>query len=113
MSSVVIRQYPTFNIGSTKKLIFGVADSCRLDEIRVVNTVSKTIIVQIEFFRIDITTEGSESFLKNISIPAYSYVNILDKSLCYLEYGDLLYGNSDFSDNLFNTFISYTKITET
>lgn len=111
---VVFKMWPTANINSTPTLIFGNdQNGCILDGILVSNITDNVIILKFYILR-EVEEETATEFVvaNNVVINANDRIDILKDSTLTLEIGDTLYAYSDFSGNLFNTFISYRSLTE-
>ena len=111
---VNFRMNPTSNIGSTPMIIFGNdAYTCLIDGIVLANISNNVIVVTLAIARE--VTQGSESYFtlaRQISIQPYDRIDALLNVTLTLEPGDLLYASSDYSSNLFNSFVSYRELTE-
>lgn len=110
---VVFKMWPTVNINSTPTLIFGNdQNSCLLDSLLVSNITDNVIIVKFYILREVEETPIEFVLANNIVINANDRIDLLKDSTLTLELGDTLYAYSDFSGNLFNTFVSYRSLTE-
>ena len=111
---VNFRMNPTSNIGSTPMIIFGNdAYTCLIDGIVLANISNNVIVVTLAIARE--VTQGSESYFtlaRQISIQPYDRIDALLNVTLTLDPGDLLYASSDYSSNLFNSFVSYRELTE-
>jgi len=92
-------------------VIFGAAANdtltCLVDSIFLTNLMQKDISVTLSFFR-----SGEYYILANdFSIPPNSSVDILVGSTLTFQPGDLLYAASNYSNNTFNSFVSYRELT--
>lgn len=106
---VNFKLYTTAQVGSTPTLVFGSQQACIIDEVQITNTIQEKILVDITILRED---GINYFFLKQQPINVYGIVNVLKGSVLYLEPGDLLYANSDFSGNLFDCLVSYRQLNE-
>ena len=112
--STPFKMTPTRHVGSTPTLIFGNdVYTCLIDEIILANVTDGTILVTLSIAReVTIGTETDFIFRKQVIIqPNDSFSFPFNRGLT-LEAGDLLYAFSDYSSNLFNTFVSYHELTE-
>lgn len=104
---------PTLNISSTPELIFGSQYTSILDSIVLANQTDGNIIVSLYILREVVQGNATECTVANkIVLSSKSRIDILDSATLTLEAGDLLYAFSDFSGNLFNSFVSYRELTE-
>jgi hypothetical protein len=111
---VNFRMNPTSGIGSTPVIIFGNdACTCLIDGIILANTTNNVIVVTLTVARE--VTIGAETYFTlggQISIQPNDRVDVLLNATLTLQPGDLLYASSDYSSNLFNSFVSYRELTE-
>lgn len=108
------KMLPTANINSTPTLIFGNDQhTCLVDGVILSNLVSNVILVTLSVIReIEVGVETSFVLASQLSLnPNEKPESLLEMSLT-LEPGDLLYANSDYSGNLFNTFVTYREFLE-
>jgi hypothetical protein len=61
---------------------------------------------------VTIGTETYFTLARQISLQPNDRVDVLLNATLTLEPGDLLYASSDYSSNLFNSFVSYRELTE-
>lgn len=110
---VNFKMLPTANINSTPTIIFGNDQyTCVLDGIILASVTNNVILVTLYVAReVTIGTETDFILANQISLNPSERINVLSDSFT-LESGDLLYAYSDFSGNIFNSFISYRELTE-
>lgn len=102
---------PTNNINSSSVVIFGKAANTTLtslvDSILLTNLTQNVIVVSLSFFR------ASKYYIlaNQVSIEAYGNVDVLVGSTLTFEPGDMLYASSNYSSNVFNSFVSYRELT--
>jgi hypothetical protein len=111
---VNFKMWPTKNIGSTSTIIFGNdAFPCLIDGVVLANVTNNPIVVTLEIAReITIGEESYFTFGSQIAIGAFERVDVLFNSSLTLQAGDLLYAYSDYSSNIFNSFVSYRELAE-
>jgi len=110
---VNFKMQPTLNISSTPELIFGSQYTSILDSIVLANQTDGNIIVSLYILREVVQDNATEFTLANkIILSPKERLDLLDAATLTLEAGDLLYAFSDFSGNLFNSFVSYRELTE-
>jgi hypothetical protein len=111
---VTFKMAPTLNISNTPALIFGNDQhTCLMDGIVLANTTDNAIGVTLSIAReVTVGTETYFTLVNQQSIPANSRVDVLLNASLTLEAGDLLYASSDYSNNTFNTFVSYRELLE-
>ena len=111
---VNFRMNPTSDIGSTPVIIFGNdAYTCLIDGIVLANITNNVIVVTLAIAReVTLGTESYFTLAREISIQPYDRIDALLNATLTLEPGDLLYASSDYSSNLFNSFVSYRELTE-
>lgn len=113
MPFVNFKQYITQDINNTPTLIFGSEFNCILDSIILSNKTNSKIIASLYILREVDKDKATECTLANkIVIEPNSLLDILESATLTLEAGDLLYAYSDFSENVFNSFISYRELIE-
>jgi hypothetical protein len=105
---------PTNEISSTPMLIFGNDQNvCLLDSIFLTNLTDNPIEVTLSLSReVEIGTETDFVIVNEMSLDAKGRIDVLQNTSLTLQPGDLLYAYSDFSENVFNAFISYRELTE-
>lgn len=107
--------HPTLKVGSTPTLILGSDQyTCLIDGIVLVNLTSSAIIVTVYVIRE--ITEGKGTnivFANHVSIQSNDRVDLLLNCSLTLQHGDLLYAFSNYSNNIFNTFVSYRELVQT
>ena len=111
---VNFKMTPTKEIGSTPTLIFGNdTHTCLMDGIVLANITDAVILVTLTVAR-EVTVGTETDFILGNQIPLQpnDRVDVLLNATLTLEAGDLLYASSDYSSNLFNTFVSYRELTE-
>ena len=111
---VNFRMNPIYTISSTPILIFGNDQhTCLIDGIVLSNLTDQVILVTLTVAR---ETEVGEETLfvlaDEIPIQPFDRVDALLNLALTLEPGDLLYAQSDYSENIFNAFVSYRELTE-
>ena len=111
---VNFKMKPTGNIGSTPVIIFGNdVHTCLIDGIVLANLNDNPIMVTLAVAREEMSSaEIYYTYSNNIPIQAYGRVDVLLNAALTLEPGDLLYASSDYSSNLFNSFVSYRELIE-
>ena len=111
---VNFRMNPTSGIGSTPVIIFGNdACTCLIDGIVLANVTDNPIVITLAIAReVTIGTESYFTLGGQISLQPNDRVDVLLNATLTLEPGDLLYASSDYSSNLFNSFVSYRELTE-
>ena len=111
---VNFRMNPTSGIGSTPVIIFGNdACTCLIDGIVLANVTDNPIVITLAIAReVTIGAETYFTLARQISIQPNDRVDVLLNATLTLEVGDLLYASSDYSSNLFNSFVSYRELTE-
>jgi len=111
---VNFRMNPTSGIGSTPVIIFGNdVYTCLIDGIVLANVTDNPIVITLAIARE--VTIGAETYFTlggQISLQPNDRVDVLLNTTLTLEPGDLLYASSDYSSNLFNSFVSYRELTE-
>lgn len=105
---------PTGPLSNTPALIFGKRDhTCLVDGIVLTNLTDKPILVSLSVSRV--SPEGQETrfvVINQVSIPSRGWVDVLREASLTLEAGDSVYAASDYSNHLFNTFVSYRELME-
>ena len=111
---VNFKMNPTSGIGSTPVIIFGNdAYTCLIDGIVLANVTDNPIVITLAIAReVTIGTESYFTLGGQISLQPNDRVEVLLNAILTLEVGDLLYASSDYSSNLFNSFVSYRELTE-
>ena len=111
---VNFKMNPTSGIGSTPVIIFGNdAYTCLIDGIVLANVTENPIVITLAIAReVTIGTESYFTLGGQISLQPNERVDVLLNATLTLEPGDLLYASSDYSSNLFNSFVSYRELTE-
>jgi hypothetical protein len=110
----------TVNIDSTPLLIFGEQSTCIIDSIILCNMTDQDIFIDLKFL-IDDPDNPEGVFIKNYLIPRFTTVDLMaylrnensSDSIMYPSGGDLIYANSDSSNNRFNCFVFYRALLET
>jgi hypothetical protein len=105
--------FPTANINNTPTLVFGTEVYCRLDSIRIVNNSNNNILVDIKLLREISEVPRYFNIFNHANIDPYGCQDLLSidyGGLIYVEPGDILFGNSDFSKNKFDCLISYREV---
>jgi hypothetical protein len=112
---VNFKMHPTLKVGSTPTIILGSDQyTCLIDGIVLANLTPNAIIITVYVAREII--EGKESnivFANHVSIQANDRVDLLLNCSLTLQPGDLLYAFSNYSNNIFNTFVSYRELVQT
>ena len=110
---VNFKMQPTLNISSTPELVFGSECTAILDGLILASQSDNTMVASLYILREVSKDKATEFTLANkVVLNPHQQLDILDNATLTLEAGDLLYAYSDFSGNLFNTFISYRELTE-
>jgi len=111
---VNFKMLPTLNIDSTPMLIFGNDQyTCVLDGIFLASVTNNIILITLYVAReVSIGTETDFILANQISLNPNDRCDVLQNTSMILEPGDLLYASSDFSGNIFNSFVSYRELTE-
>ena len=111
---VNFRMTPTQTISSTPTLIFGNDQhTCLIDGIVLSNLTDKVILVTLTVAReIEVGEETLFVLADEIPIQSSDRIDALLNMALTLESGDLLYAQSDYSENIFNAFVSYRELTE-
>lgn len=106
---------PTSGITTTPIKVFSKNYNCIIDGISIVNMVNNTINVGLYMTRQPSLAAPIDMYdlRKNITLNSYQSLDILHGESFNLEYTDALFAYSDFSENIFNVFISYRALTET
>lgn len=111
---VSFKMNPTLNVDSPPTLIFG-ADltTTLLDSVLLASQVETVLLATVWVSR-EIETGSETKFVlcSRITILPFERVDLLINTTLTLEPGDLLYASSDYSDNLFNAFVSYRSLNE-
>jgi|LakMenEpi03Aug12_release.lakeMendotaPanAssembly.Ray.scaffolds.fasta_scaffold1380289_2 hypothetical protein len=109
------KMWPTSSISSTPLLVFGNdTNTCMVDSIILNNITNNLILVTLTIAReVEVGQEKPFEFGSAIPLRAYERTDALLNMALTMEPGDLLYANSDYSENLFNTFVNYRQLTET
>lgn len=113
---VIPKQHPTKNISSTPTLIFEAQVTSYIDGLFVANQVDNDILFSLYLLR----EEGEPTPTEAVEYPLVLNKNLAAKEsmdwikdLAFVaEAGDLIFAYSDHNNNLFNTFVSYRKLTE-
>lgn len=112
----------TLNIGITPTLIFGNdKNTCSLESILITNQTSAITLVYFYILTEHVNGNLTKSngaiecpFINYIELEPMGYRDVFkDIRVFYLVPGDLLYAYSNFSGNIFNSFVSYRELTET
>lgn len=105
---------PTKEIGSTPTIIFGNdLHTCLIDGIELVNLVDSIITLTLYVAReVTVGIETDFIFRKQLVLQPYDSMDVQINRAFTMEPGDLLYGFSDYSSNLFNAFITYRILNE-
>ena len=108
---------PTQGIGSTPTLIFGNENyACIIEGIIVASQVNNQLLFSLYFLREDDTVSppvATEYMLTtNQTLTANESIDWMHRKTIILQPGDALFAYSDYSDNLFNTFVSYRELKE-
>lgn len=113
---VIPKQHPTKNISSTPTLIFEAQVTCYIDGLIVANQVDNDILFSLYLLREEgepTPTEAVEyPLILNKTLSAKESIDWFRDMAFVAEAGDLIFAYSDYTDNLFNTFVSYRKLTE-
>lgn len=111
---VNFKMTPTQNISSSPTLIFGNDQhTCLIDGIILSNLTDKVILVTLTIAReIEVGVETLFVLADEIPIQPSDRVDALLNMTLTLQPGDLLYAQSDYSENIFNAFINYRELTE-
>ncbi len=109
---VNFKLYPTSSVDSSPVLVFGTENAVMIDSLRLTNTSVNPLLADVFILR-EVGSTGQNFYIaKQFSLPAASALELLDGSVLYLESGDTLWGNSDFSGNRFDSLISYRQLLE-
>jgi hypothetical protein len=108
---VQFKNNPTGNVGSTPTEIFTNSNTCIIDSILFINLTNKQIIISSYLLR-PISTTPTQFDMQQIAIPANGSSELFLGSLFMTEPDDAIYAYSDFSGNLFNSFVNYRALTE-
>jgi hypothetical protein len=93
-------------------LVFGTEQSVMIDSIRLTNTCGNPLLADVYLLR-EVEGLGQDFFIaRQFSLQAPSALELLDGSVLYLEAGDTLWANSDFSGNTYDCLISYRQLLE-
>jgi hypothetical protein len=103
---------PSQGVDSTPLLVCGASITTFVDSIYVCNTTSNDIFVNFytlcERSMVVTTTYRVNKFI----VPRFASAEILTESCLTLQTGDLLYGFSDYSGNLFDCTVSGRQLLE-
>jgi hypothetical protein len=109
---VNFKLYPTSAVDSSPVLVFGTEQSVMIDSMRLTNTSANPLLADVFILR-EISSTGQIFYIaRQFSLAAASALELLDSSVLYLESGDTLWGNSDFSGNTYDCLISYRQLLE-
>ncbi len=109
---VNFKLYPTSSVDSSPVLVFGTENAVMIDSLRLTNTSANPLLADVFILR-EVGSTGQNFYIaKQFSLPAASALELLDGSVLYLESGDTLWGNSDFSGNTYDCLISYRQLLE-
>lgn len=108
---------PTREIGSTPTLIFGNDQyTCIIEGLIVANQVNNQILFSLYLLREDDTVSPPVAveymLTTNQPLEANQSMDWMQGKTFILQPGDTLFAYSDYSDNLFNTFVSYREFIE-
>lgn len=112
---VNFKMSPSLNVGSTPVLIFGAEKTCLIDSILVTNQIDSTINFSLYISREPAYTSGQpiEYMLANtIPLGSLKRADVLEGSVLTCEAGDLMFAYSNFSQSIFNVFVSYRELNE-
>lgn len=111
---VNFRMKPTANISSTPTLVFGNDQhTCLIDGVVLSNLTDNVILVTLTVAReIEVGEETLFVLADEIPIQPSDRLDALLNMALTLDPGDLLYAQSDYSENIFNVFVSYRELTE-
>jgi len=114
MAFVDFKMAPTKDVSSTPVIIFGNdANTCIIDGILLSNKGSNAILVTLQVSReVETGFETYFTLANNININGNSQVDSLNNLTLTLQPGDLLYANSAYSEDSFDTFVSYRILAE-
>ena len=102
---------PTSSIDSTVLQVFSSPQHCIVDSIFLCNTSGQEIFVDISIKATRENVEKTCFVSKRIFLPINGEVQVIDTTL-YLQSGDIIFANSDFSENTFDCEVSYRELTE-
>jgi hypothetical protein len=105
---VNFKPYIVKNINNTPTKIFGSDYTCILDSALWVNLSNVPITVYAYYLKDGIQT----IFCPGVKIDAFGYTDWLYNATFYPGAGEFLYAYSDYSSNLFNSFVSYRQLNE-
>ena len=107
------KMHPTLGINSTPVLIFGAEVTSLIDSVILSSQVETPLIASLWIAR-EVETGFETDFMlaRHVPLVPFETLNFLMNTALTLERGDLLYAMSDYSDNLFNTFVSYRALKE-
>lgn len=109
---VNFKLYPTSSVDSSPVLVLGTEQSVMMDSIRLTNTCGSPLLADVYLLR-EVESVGQAFFIaRQFSLQADSALELLDGSVLYLEAGDTLWANSDFSGNTYDCLISYRQLLE-
>ena len=109
---VNFKLYPTSAVDSSPVLVFGTENAVMIDSMRLTNTCGSPLLADVFILR-EISSTGQIFYIaRRFSLAAASALELLDGSVLYLESGDTLWGNSDFSGNTYDCLISYRQLLE-
>lgn len=110
---VGFKMQPTLSIESTPTVIFQSDVTCLLDSVLLSSQVAVPLIASVWITRED--AEGGQiacMLAQNVSLNPFERLDLLKDTTLTLEPDDLLYAASDYTGNLFNTFVSYRALYE-
>lgn len=111
------------NVSSTPYLMGGAESTCFIDSINVVNTTSNSLLFDSFLLVESGSSTENPYFAYQVPISGYGKQEILNVSInsqgisstptiAYMIPGDLLYVNSDFSENTFDCLVFGRQLTE-
>lgn len=110
---VSFKMQPTLNVNSTPTLIFGSQVTCLLDSVLLANQGETSLVASLWIAReVEPGQETDFMLARRVPLAPFAPLDVLLQTTLTLEPGDLLYAQSDYSDNLFNSFVSYRAFNE-
>lgn len=106
----------TTGIDSTPTIIYGDQVASFIDSVHLCNTTDQDIYVDIKILA---EREGDDGFVtkephlrRRMFIPKFGSIEVVERPKT-MQSGDLMYANSDFSGNFFDSHISARRLLET
>ena len=109
------KRWPVQDIDSTPTLIFGNDQTnCIIEGLFITNTTNNIINVNVYMLYEDEDGNPIEHYLvKSLKINALDSVDFLKGNQIIVKSEDTIFAYSDFSGNLFNTYVSYIELNQT